>query len=102
MTEQVQTTDTMVLKADTIVPGKSRMIVPKGTDYHSMKDGEHHKTKRELIVTTHGTSGIYIDEITWAGSGGYWHRAKKVDVKFALFTEEREQEMKLAKEKEGL
>lgn len=70
------------------LPIKCRDIVTvkKGTKYHSMRDGEYHIAKRSFnVVVDHLIHGAQYTEgaikivkntmVTWAGSGGYWHRA---------------------------
>ena len=77
-----------------ILPFKRGDIVtiPKGTRYHSMKDGEYHIAGRTYKVKVdhilcgtdymdHGKRITVNPEISWAGSGGYWHRCDINDVK---------------------
>jgi len=77
-----------------LLPFKSGdiIIIPKGTRYHSMKDGEWHiagksyKVKINHILcgcqyTERGEMFITNPEVSWAGSGGYWHRCDINNVK---------------------
>ena len=68
------------------------VIIPKGTRYHSMKDGQWHiagksykvKINHILCGCQYMERGEFIitnPEVSWAGSGGYWHRADINDVK---------------------
>jgi uncharacterized protein YjlB len=67
------------------------VIIPKGTKYHSMKDGKYHTAgKSYKVKVDHVLCGaqwmdrdkeiIQNPEVSWAGSGGYWHRADINDV----------------------
>jgi len=68
------------------------VIIPKGTKYHSMKDGEYHiagksyKVKIDHILCgaeymERGEMIVQNPEVSWAGSGGYWNRCDINDVK---------------------
>lgn len=68
------------------------VIISKGTRYHSMKDGQWHiagksyKVKIDHILPgcqymERGNLIVINPEISWPGSGGYWHRADINDVK---------------------
>lgn len=67
------------------------ILIPKDTLYHSMKDGDIHITKKSYKVKVdHLINGCqYVDrgkkiihnpEVSWVGSGGWWHRADINDV----------------------
>ena len=68
------------------------ILIEKGTKYHSTRDGKYHTAgKYYRVVVNHLIHGAqYMErdekivkntEVTWAGSGGYWHRADINDVK---------------------
>lgn len=67
------------------------VLIKKGTRYHSMKDGEYHTAGKSYKVKVnhvlHGTQYMEKGEeiiknssVSWAGTGGYWHRADINDV----------------------
>lgn len=73
------------------IQGGDFVLIRKGIQYHSLRDGKTHITKKSYKVfvdhVIHGTQ--YIDsgqkiikntEIVWAGSGRYWNRADINDV----------------------
>jgi hypothetical protein len=74
--------DPTKIKPETVTVSGSKVKVPKGTPYHSMKDGKIHYTKRNKVATTVGNSEFEAT-LHWAGSGGYWITVLKEDCSLA-------------------
>lgn len=67
------------------------IIIKKGTKYHSMRDGKYHTARKTYkAVFNHlihgaqymerGEKIIKNTEVSWTGSGRYWHRADINDI----------------------
>jgi len=56
-----------------------KVIIPKGTKVKTMHPSRReYVTKRKLTVNIVDTK-VY-DDVTWAGTGGYWNRVNVKDI----------------------
>ena len=80
MKTSVTEVNSIPLLADQEIPAGTQILIPKGTEWKSTHPQlESGVMKRDMKIKVQTSSSKWTDQLTWAGTGGYWRWCKKVD-----------------------